>query len=219
MICTIPWITPAWAGKRTPPARAPQAGPDHPRMGGEKPSQYSGFACSPGSPPHGRGKGRCLLGLPLIVGITPAWAGKSSAGQPSQRVRRDHPRMGGEKQTHPPETGRPLGSPPHGRGKGLSSMDSSSATGITPAWAGKRFSPFGGGWVVGDHPRMGGEKQMASRSVPTLWGSPPHGRGKGHLAGVLIQQGGITPAWAGKSSARGCSGQRCRDHPRMGGEK
>ena len=50
-------------------------------------------------------------------------------------------------------------------------------------------------------------------------GSPPHRRGK-----VLATIGhnlntGITPAWAGKSAKRHCTGSLWGDHPRVGGEK
>ena len=70
-----------------------------------------------------------------------------------------------------------------------------------------------------DHPRMGGEKSIATAKPQTFGGSPPHGRGK-ELGGVVCQLGGgITPAWAGKSgyTYTGCNSYE--DHPRMGGEK
>ena len=50
-------------------------------------------------------------------------------------------------------------------------------------------------------------------------GSPPRGRGKveGAIKGCLCD--GITPAWAGKSSAGYSLGLQMEDHPRVGGEK
>ena len=75
-------ITPAWAGKRAPYPASGGRGEDHPRVGGEKPSQYSGFACSPGSPPRGRGKAATFGGSWKRWRITPAWAGK--------RLKRSH---------------------------------------------------------------------------------------------------------------------------------
>ena len=49
-------ITPAWAGKRTPPSLQPMCRKDHPRVGGEKMSTVSIAAWNSGSPPRGRGK-------------------------------------------------------------------------------------------------------------------------------------------------------------------
>ena len=70
----------------------------------------------------------------------------------------DHPRVGGEKQTSPPETGRPLGSPPRGRGKALHDIECACSAGITPAWAGKRQNDQDDCSFYKDHPRVGGEK-------------------------------------------------------------
>ena len=69
-------ITPAWAGKSCCGTSCSAGRRDHPRVGGEK-----GIgACTPmqrwGSPPRGRGKGLYGGAAGLIIGITPAWAGK-----------------------------------------------------------------------------------------------------------------------------------------------
>ena len=56
-------------------------------------------------------------------------------------------------------------------------------------------------WTLwtGDHPRVGGEKPFTRFSDIAREGSPPRGRGKGYNTLSAIQQGRITPAWAGKS--------------------
>ena len=69
-------ITPAWAGKRPWMPSDSSSSRDHPRVGGEKPSQKGCGSCPAGSPPHGRGKVDLDGGLSEAVGITPAWAGK-----------------------------------------------------------------------------------------------------------------------------------------------
>ena len=51
-------------------------------MGGEKFVDESHFYKNLGSPPHGRGKEEVKALLHFNRGITPAWAGKSSASQP-----------------------------------------------------------------------------------------------------------------------------------------
>ena len=139
ILAALTRITPAWAGKSPTPYYISGTGKDHPRMGGEKLNASWVRMATPGSPPHGRGKG-CggILGL-RVARITPAWAGKSSAPLCCGSESRDHPRMGGEKDRRAVGPVRCIGSPPHGRGKGRLSILSSSATGITPAWAGKRL--------------------------------------------------------------------------------
>ena len=66
-------------------------------MGGEK--LYSCRMCGTvlGSPPHGRGK-VCKRDIATeVMGITPAWAGKSFRKSLFSSFNGDHPRMGGEK--------------------------------------------------------------------------------------------------------------------------
>ena len=66
-------------------------------MCGEKKLVDSKTIAALGSPPHVRGKvfacGRC----PVLEGITPACAGKSSCQTQNIAVFGDHPRMCGEK--------------------------------------------------------------------------------------------------------------------------
>ena len=70
-------------------------------------------------------------------GITPAWAGKSrTRHRPGHRCR-DHPRVGGEKDTMPNFWAAASGSPPHGRGKAGQRFQHIQSARITPAWARK----------------------------------------------------------------------------------
>ena len=66
--------------------------------------------------------------------------------------------MGGEKATMQKKTKGAIGSPPRGRGKVRAGELGHRASGITPAWAGKRIAPPSVDKVFGDHPRVGGEK-------------------------------------------------------------
>ena len=70
-------ITPAWAGKRRSYFPAARRRGDHPRVGGEKTPCWWRHSCTTGSPPRGRGKEDVPHGGSLLLGITPAWAGKS----------------------------------------------------------------------------------------------------------------------------------------------
>ena len=70
-------ITPAYAGKRVPKIPQTQRTRDHPRLCGEK-LISSIFASSVlGSPPPMRGKGILIRNVGAMLGITPAYAGKS----------------------------------------------------------------------------------------------------------------------------------------------
>ena len=189
-------------------------------MGGEKRGLEIRRQAGRGSPPHGRGKGRCGVKGQRPFRITPAWAGKSRFGGLHMSVfSMDHPRMGGEKVLSGAVPHLKMGSPPHGRGKVPQRRAPCCSAGITPAWAGKSSSRKSVEAMARDHPRMGGEKPQTAHRVKPQHGSPPHGRGKvgkdkaGHLPA------GITPAWAGKSLARELLLIVSRDHPRMGGEK
>ena len=90
-------ITPAHAGKSSPPRDVQRPCKDHPRACGEKNSTASTAWQRAGSPPRMRGKG---LGFGLDGGnarITPAHAGKSIHARLPLEVYRDHPRACGEK--------------------------------------------------------------------------------------------------------------------------
>ena len=77
-----PGITPAWAGKRVEYHRTKAPCEDHPRVGGEKTRPIKPLLVTTGSPPRGRGKASKRHFPAVIVGITPAWAGK--------RLKRSH---------------------------------------------------------------------------------------------------------------------------------
>ncbi len=153
-------ITPAWAGKRFPYRLLSVPDRDHPRMGGEKFVKKSPYQPAAGSPPHGRGKGVVNGRAGLLVGITPAWAGKSRAHGASSCGEKDHPRVGGEKIGGHRQCVRVWGSPPRGRGKVHVIHLPMVFRGITPAWAGKRQRYSSELQSVEDHPRMGGEKMF-----------------------------------------------------------
>ena len=151
-------ITPAWAGKSNCRFTFFVVWEDHPRVGGEKQLLVVHHKQLRGSPPRGRGKVHRYLRGSWLLGITPAWAGKSKSHCCYPPEPRDHPRVGGEK-LRLYSLGRcPVGSPPRGRGKGPPGSGSGKQRGITPAWAGKSNQYI---------------------RVETLYqGSPPRGRGK-----------------------------------------
>ena len=166
-----------------------------------------------------RGKGLMDAELSNAVGITPACAGKSAAQSLDRLCAGDHPRVCGEKVSGGNRHQEGLGSPPRMRGKVISSLQCDFLSGITPACAGKRKRSRLQRSGTGDHPRVCGEKMciQCSKSIPQ--GSPPRMRGKGKGTRPDPENGGITPACAGKSCPDGCTPCPARDHPRVCGEK
>ena len=75
-------ITPAYAGKRPVVAAVLNRVRDHPRLCGEKTISRNFSRFSSGSPPPMRGKEPVVLLTLRHIGITPAYAGKSSPDVP-----------------------------------------------------------------------------------------------------------------------------------------
>ena len=90
-------ITPAYAGKREQPADHRACKGDHPCVCGEKDVLRGDLREVIGSPLRMRGKGSLLCVLLLVIGITPAYAGKSYHRQQLGRKVQDHPCVCGEK--------------------------------------------------------------------------------------------------------------------------
>ena len=92
------------------------------------------------------------------MGITPAYTGKSAKTPPELTIKKDHPRIHGEKSSDGLIACSIQGSPPHTRGKELLEERRTLLVRITPAYTGKRGQTESlGGWNQ-DHPRIHGEK-------------------------------------------------------------
>ena len=167
-------------------------------MGGEKRLRRQCARRYKGSPPRGRGKDSIRNESAPLVGITPAWAGKSAPLSVGLYLVGDHPRVGGEKSKVPAGQVLPQGSPPRGRGKVLHRRKQKQRNRITPAWAGKSHSAVLRRTSKEDHPRVGGEKNAGFNKDDIAAGSPPRGRGKVTLPSCAVPRKRITPAWAGK---------------------
>ena len=151
-------ITPAYAGKSFPFFGIIRLHWDHPRICGEKLLVVIEPIAIQGSPPHMRGKADQRQGREPPGRITPAYAGKSKCQVWHGQSREDHPRICGEKHGPPPRLPLFLGSPPHMRGKAAGRTRRRCYHGITPAYAGKRYSRRCPECPVWDHPRICGEK-------------------------------------------------------------
>ena len=105
------------------------------------------------------------------------------------------------------------------RGKGRRNGRAFPGNGITPAYAGKSGHAINPNVCGQDHPRVCGEKSPFSLFRPPHLGSPPRMRGKGISCCCRKRPGGITPAYAGKSSQTAEHPSIMQDHPRVCGEK
>ena len=172
------WITPAYAGKRGSGSPPRSCRRDHPRVCEEKVTGIRSQTINEGSPPRVRGKASSLKRSKGVVGITPAYAGKSAASAFGYARRRDHPRVCGEKYR---PSARLLifgGSPPRVRGKVSVRAAWRPYHGITPACAGKSRSQPRLPCTGRDHPRACGEKLSTTSTDIHPAGSPPPVRGK-----------------------------------------
>ena len=166
-----------------------------------------------------RGKVLATLPVLVLVGITPAYAGKSHVARPDFVPTWDHPRVCGEKYMTPFDDELDQGSPPRMRGKDLADCPASVPPGITPAYAGKSNALLNLPAGQRDHPRVCGEKEAAALSEVYETGSPPRMRGKVRPWSSRGLDRWITPAYAGKSLWWPPAGGLAQDHPRVCGEK
>ena len=105
------------------------------------------------------------------------------------------------------------------RGKGIGRVLGTADVRITPAYAGKRKDIIKSNALNRDHPRLCGEKMETGILDGQMMGSPPPMRGKDIYASDVVQQAGITPAYAGKSAPDTQWTHHIQDHPRLCGEK
>ena len=212
-------ITPAYAGKSAVNSKKKPLCRDHPRLCGEKDRIAKLSYAMKGSPPPMRGKEQYKMTDAQRGRITPAYAGKRTAGSGGLNYEQDHPRLCGEKSGILRANAATTGSPPPMRGKERRSQHLPRLLRITPAYAGKRMSVTESAIWRQDHPRLCGEKITNQRKICTFTGSPPPMRGKGYLRYFFQRFSGITPAYAGKSLRTDFKGILSEDHPRLCGEK
>ena len=132
---------------------------------------------------------------------------------------RDHPCMCGEKLFEMGGNPDKWGSPLRMRGKGTQSFFTKFFAGITPAYAGKRSPPPCASGSRRDHPRVRGEKRLATKRKWSVTGSSPRMRGKAKCLCRIHSALRITPACAGKRVPRVYGSSAPGDHPRVCGEK
>ena len=166
-----------------------------------------------------RGRERAPALYPARGGITPAYAGKRISTSCGYRFIVDHPRVCGEESMVAPSSGPCTGSPPRMRGRAGPNSAHNMASGITPAYAGKRASASPAPNVLWDHPRVCGEESIVRPNSAPGTGSPPRMRGRARVETAGKPAPGITPAYAGKRYQDSFPQSTSRDHPRVCGEE
>ncbi len=170
------------------------------------------------SPPRGRGRLASPNANTIYLGLTPAWAGKTSGMSSCVSTSMTHPRVGGEDRIAVPELRPSVDSPPRGRGRLSASSERREAHRLTPAWAGKTSLRFCDRCLLSTHPRVGGEDPWPGNRNCGIHDSPPRGRGRQRGSCRRAERSRLTPAWAGKTCARASTSWPRTTHPRVGGE-
>ena len=171
-----------------------------------------------GSSPRGRGKLKLRVVSDADDGLIPAWAGKTLHLEANRVQVAAHPRVGGENYRLRVFTPAGLGSSPRGRGKPWTTTGWVCPCRLIPAWAGKTRTRAGCASANPAHPRVGGENAPSTTAGRREIGSSPRGRGKHTRRQVTLNDHGLIPAWAGKTSRALVDGASHRAHPRVGGE-
>ena len=171
-----------------------------------------------GSPPLTRGPRWWSMTTARPSRITPAYAGTTVDLRPRTSITWDHPRLRGDHSLWLLFRLLLPGSPPLTRGPRSQVPGDNRQPGITPAYAGTTKEGPKGPVCSEDHPRLRGDHYCSYECLDYTSGSPPLTRGPpvGHPR--AYGQAGITPAYAGTTSASVMSCSCWRDHPRLRGD-
>ena len=175
-------LIPACAGKTSDPPISPLSHRAHPRVCGENAIARAAGPGFEGSSPRVRGKHRFGVGIRTERGLIPACAGKTSR------------RISIYANTS--------GSSPRVRGKRYVRPFALQNIGLIPACAGKTAGASGSREAGPAHPRVCGENLLARRTAAQSSGSSPRVRGKPTVLDRPLEEIGLIPACAGKTSRR-----------------
>ncbi len=184
-------ITPAYAGNTIQSVKRIWLQKDHPRVCGKHLGVNIARLPQLGSPPRMRETHFSSCFFVIMVGITPAFAGKNSSFQ-------DHPRVCGKHLSKSVQAYADAGSPPRMR-----------ETRTLYLMSGK---------PVQDHPRVCGKHSTFLGSMRYSVGSPPRMRETQFMRKENIKHLRITPAYAGNTFQNLYRHMLTRDHPRVCGK-
>ena len=153
-----------------------------------------------------------------FLGLIPARAGKTISPGVHPASSRAHPRSRGENAPGRSGGREQGGSSPLARGKRVSSFCVTAGTGLIPARAGKTDGLDAHGFLLRAHPRSRGENENPEHDTSLGLGSSPLARGKLGGRRALLDEAGLIPARAGKTTGRSQKSSCRRAHPRSRGE-
>ena len=190
----------------------------HPRSRGENLGDRGQERRDRGSSPLTRGKPeRMTTGAPSW-GLIPAHAGKTTPPPEAREPLWAHPRSRGENCVVEAKSGACEGSSPLTRGKRHPLRSRLRERGLIPAHAGKTPPTPRPAKAGQAHPRSRGENLYCGKRGFDGRGSSPLTRGKLGKCNIMLDNDGLIPAHAGKTSAPCRSRPGSRAHPRSRGE-
>ena len=134
-------ITPACAGRTSAVPRQGSAPGDHPRVCGKNRCASIRTEALMGSPPRVREEPSIFSASVIYPRITPACAGRTRQETDAYAIQEDHPRVCGKNFVALPNRGCHKGSPPRVREEPIHCCTGFFFFRITPACAGRTFSP------------------------------------------------------------------------------
>ncbi len=132
--------------------------------------------------------------------ITPAYAGRTLLQTISLWHSGDHPRLCGKDVDYESALLDQLGSPPLMREGLRYSFYFCLLDGITPAYAGRTLFLTGLRPSEWDHPRLCGKDDNIAQIPNSMSGSPPLMREGQQMIVTALEEAGITPAYAGRTT-------------------
>ena len=171
-----------------------------------------------GSFPLTRGKHLLEREGVIGAGLIPAHAGKTASQAAAWSLRRAHPRSRGENEVAGSSPVGGAGSSPLTRGKLAYHGPAHDRDRLIPAHAGKTRSASFTPSSPRAHPRSRGENVIGQLLSAVGEGSSPLTRGKPVQLPRILEEAGLIPAHAGKTTAWSPASPTRRAHPRSRGE-
>ena len=194
-------LIPARAGKTARRSGSGRRRSAHPRACGENHGPACRSRANLGSSPRVRGKlSRCGPSW-RARRLIPARAGKTISDGLTAQVAGAHPRACGENLSWPSVMRGMMGSSPRVRGKRVGVERSVHGDGLIPARAGKTPKARPASTQSRAHPRACGENLIDNANPLMKLGSSPRVRGKRHEGVGGVNDDGLIPARAGKTSS------------------
>ena len=211
-------LIPAYAGKTDCAVGVRPGNGAHPRVCGENTGIIGVAQVVPGSSPRMRGKQSSHDRNHRVVGLIPAYAGKTIHVHWPRARTPAHPRVCGENLVIPTHRKAHAGSSPRMRGKPDWRGETAAPVGLIPAYAGKTSETDESGVERRAHPRVCGENLPPPYTLTLEAGSSPRMRGKPRVRSASLSSEGLIPAYAGKTLSMPRWMRVQRAHPRVCGE-